>query len=684
MHESEPGWHDDPISIESEDRLGRVELAKRVAKLVGETYSRDSSVVHGLVGPWGSGKSSVLALVERQVEALDDNWVVVRFSPWATSDLSGLLSEFYGAIAEALPKKRSEAFKRGLAEAMSATAPLLNIAGGLLGTGAVGDAADKGAELLRREKSWASRFSEASEEFAKLDKKLLVIADDVDRLRGDELLDFLKLVRLVGRFPGMSYLIAYDEDGLLASIESAGAAVENNERARDFLEKFVQYPVYVPPLIESQVFALLNDALSTAISESSHRYSSESGRLSFAFAWTELLDSPRAINRFAAQIRLVLPLHSAGEVDLEDVILLTLLRLHAPSVYKAIGRQKSILTKARGKDDFDWTTIIDADLPIGIARALKEIVSRLFPATSPRGDDQVIGPRAANSDYFDRYFLQGIPEEDIADSWIRDAVTAADGGSPQFLDALLRSSTSDARLEVIFRKLHQLADWGEGATVTPIGALEAIVVHLGDLPRRTDSVLPGAYPLVRQWVGQMLLRLPEDISEAKVLELFGSAAAPDLRSLFLETAAFPGDVVAAPGVKDAAVSESLALVEIALDNARKGDSADSPEELEHWTVAHSIAPTEARALIARALDEGLNPDDLAARFVFVSRWRGSSAGVRVQIGGIHWEAAEDLLPDGFQVSAPPDLKFDDNDLTWGSRRKFAQVAFSQRKPTAES
>src|SRR5689334_7045311 len=95
-------WRDDPNSSASQDRLGRLELAKRVAKLIAETYSEESSVVHGLVGPWGSGKSSVLGLIEDEVATSDQGWVVIRFSPWATSDLYGLLAEFYAAVVGAI------------------------------------------------------------------------------------------------------------------------------------------------------------------------------------------------------------------------------------------------------------------------------------------------------------------------------------------------------------------------------------------------------------------------------------------------------------------------------------------------------------------------------------------------------------------------------------------------------
>lgn len=52
-------WRDDPIDDVCSDRLGRSKFAMNSAHLINDTHSDSSSVVYGLEGPWGSGKSSV-------------------------------------------------------------------------------------------------------------------------------------------------------------------------------------------------------------------------------------------------------------------------------------------------------------------------------------------------------------------------------------------------------------------------------------------------------------------------------------------------------------------------------------------------------------------------------------------------------------------------------------------------
>ena len=79
----------------------------------------------------------------------------------------------------------------------------------------VGDTASGAAEMagdaLQKQLSWDKAFQEASAELKDLDLPVLVIADDIDRLHGQELLALLKVVRLLGRFPGVHFLLAYDE-----------------------------------------------------------------------------------------------------------------------------------------------------------------------------------------------------------------------------------------------------------------------------------------------------------------------------------------------------------------------------------------------------------------------------------------------------------------------------------------
>jgi predicted KAP-like P-loop ATPase len=79
---------DDPITSKGEDRLNRDLFALQVAKVCKSVAEESSSSVVALVGAWGSGKSSLLALVAEDLRK--EKWSVAEFNPWLLSDIESL------------------------------------------------------------------------------------------------------------------------------------------------------------------------------------------------------------------------------------------------------------------------------------------------------------------------------------------------------------------------------------------------------------------------------------------------------------------------------------------------------------------------------------------------------------------------------------------------------------------
>ena len=94
-------WSDSPLRDEVGDRLDRAPFAARVAEVI--TRADIDSTVFGLVGPWGSGKTSLLNMIKAK---LPDSWQVRFFSPWAASDLNSLLAEFFSVVTLSFPQDR--------------------------------------------------------------------------------------------------------------------------------------------------------------------------------------------------------------------------------------------------------------------------------------------------------------------------------------------------------------------------------------------------------------------------------------------------------------------------------------------------------------------------------------------------------------------------------------------------
>src|SRR5688500_19334776 len=82
-----------PISGRKEDRFKRSSFADALARQL-LALPKDDSFVLGLTGPWGSGKTSVLRMVEEAV-ANKPEVVVLKFNPWLFSGTEHLVAHFF-------------------------------------------------------------------------------------------------------------------------------------------------------------------------------------------------------------------------------------------------------------------------------------------------------------------------------------------------------------------------------------------------------------------------------------------------------------------------------------------------------------------------------------------------------------------------------------------------------------
>ena len=174
---------DAPITSLSEDRLGRRAFAQALAAEM-ITAPATRGYVMGLTGPWGSGKTSILNMT---ADAIDGDAIVVQFNPWMFSGTEALVSSFFAEIGRQLDKRDSKL--KAIADKLAAYGHLLSPFASFIGAGtAVSGAADVLEKLASRPSIFDQR-QELRSMLEKLDKRLVVIVDDVDRLRPQEVLE---------------------------------------------------------------------------------------------------------------------------------------------------------------------------------------------------------------------------------------------------------------------------------------------------------------------------------------------------------------------------------------------------------------------------------------------------------------------------------------------------------------
>jgi predicted KAP-like P-loop ATPase len=205
-----------PIETEAQDRFGRAAFVRRVATgLIGRDGKKARGVVVGVVGAWGSGKSSVLNLLAADLAQREPKPVLVRFDPWLISGrddlVLALLAEMHAALAAA------PGLKEKAGQFLDAASPYISVLGRLGGAFVPGfsNTVDKGVEVIRERMKGPSGLQELKSAVARtlqdVPVPVVVLIDELDRLRDDEVRTVAQLVRAVADFPHVSYVLAYDQ-----------------------------------------------------------------------------------------------------------------------------------------------------------------------------------------------------------------------------------------------------------------------------------------------------------------------------------------------------------------------------------------------------------------------------------------------------------------------------------------
>ena len=237
---------DIPIQNSEEDVLGRAKLAESFSE---QLLSLDASegVVTGVLGPWGSGKTSFVNLVRPHLKKAGIE--ILDFNPWMFSGTEQLVESFFVELSAQLRGRDCRRFDE-LAEGLERYGEIFSGMGWLPVVGPwierlrlVMKPLAKLREL--RKEGITGRKGKVEKALADLTKPLVVVVDDIDRLTTPEIRAVFKLVRLTANFPNIIYITAFDR----ARVENALGGQEGIS-GRDYLEKILQWAIDLPEVPE--------------------------------------------------------------------------------------------------------------------------------------------------------------------------------------------------------------------------------------------------------------------------------------------------------------------------------------------------------------------------------------------------------------------------------------------------
>lgn len=232
---------DNPIIFPEEDTIGRTRFAKAFAKQIVSLDASKGSVV-GVLGAWGSGKTSLLNLARNELNHTDIT--IIDFNPWMFSGTEHLMQFFFSELSAQL-RLQPELSKVG--DAIGTYGDIFSGMGWIPFVGPWIERGHKATEILSqvmkgRKDGIGIQRKKIENALKEFDKKIVVVIDDIDRLSTLEIRDIFKLVRLTANFPNIIYVVAFDRFRVEIALSEEGI------NGRDYLEKILQITIDIPPI----------------------------------------------------------------------------------------------------------------------------------------------------------------------------------------------------------------------------------------------------------------------------------------------------------------------------------------------------------------------------------------------------------------------------------------------------
>lgn len=516
---------DNPIRRVEDDALSRATTAEDFASL---TLALDCSegLVVGVLGKWGSGKTSFINMARVHLE--DAGARLLDFNPWMFSGAEQLVESFFIEIAAQL-KLRPE-----LAEIGKSIEDYGESFSGLVWVPLVGPWIERargagklfGKMLQHRKEGTGGRRQKVTDALLQLDKPIIVVLDDIDRLSTQEVRDIFKLVRLTASFPNVIYLVAFDR------IRVEEALSESGVPGRDYLEKILQVAIDLPAIPDGVIVSQIAGALNSALDGIA-----DPGRFDESM-WVDvmpeviqpLVRNMRDVRRYAAAVHGTVR-SLDGQIALVDVLSLEAIRVFLPDVFSLLPESVEALTKPQNfmlhyDDSSEQKAAIDRLLAAGGEQhaVVRSMITRLFPAAQRHigsggyGSDWLgrwlIARRVAHADmlrlYLERVVGEGLRAfTDAEQAWSKFGEAAA-------LDNFLRSIDRERLPDVISGFEHYTEQYTE-AQVVP--ASTVLLNLLPELPERRGGMLSLDPSLaVRRVVLRLLRRMDNPAVLAATVE----------------------------------------------------------------------------------------------------------------------------------------------------------------------
>lgn len=440
---------DNPIINKADDQLKRSGFAEELAKCI-LNYEYRESLVLGLYGKWGTGKTSIINMAIEEIENLsqgindESKPIVMKFNPWNYSGNQQLISQFFNELSNTIKYTNGSETLTKVGEKLELVSKFFTPLSLIPGFGVYTDVIQKmfgsGSEIVKglgdqKENDLITIKKETNDLLKGQSNKIIIIIDDIDRLNSEEIRQVFQLVKTVGDLNNTIYLLSFDKEVVVKALEKVQEGT-----GEDYLEKIIQLPFEIPLMSTSDVENIFIDKFNFLIKDLHTDNLDNDYFVSIYFNGIQPnLNSLRDVNRLCNSLSFGFSLLK-DEINIVDYLAITTLRIFTPNLYESIKNNKFLFTDASEStyrnhryDEYKQKyTDIKTQYIDELSFNVDEFLGTLFPKVKSYVNNTHYGEhwvkdwrkqrRICSPDFFDLYFQLTLPSTEISNSFMREAI----------------------------------------------------------------------------------------------------------------------------------------------------------------------------------------------------------------------------------------------------------------------
>lgn len=342
---------DRPIQKSSQDRLNRSTFSKYLARCMLD-HANPQSLVIGLHGGWGVGKTSIINMAIEELHFAASNLedqqkpIILNFSPWSYSGQNQLIYSFFRRLSSTLRNVDYLENKERIIHLLELYVSFFTH--------------QPIPKPLRTKRSWWHTLtgqhreeiyawesgrdltlvkSELNELLEKQQHKIIIIIDNISRIQPEEIKQMFQIVKSMGDYANTVFLLSYDKEQVVSAINKI-----DGSGALDLIEKVVQLPFAVPPILQQDIENIFADHLNAMLAQvQEESWNTEYWADIYYSSLKYFFDHCRDITRYINTLNF-------GYSRLKDIVnpvdffALTAIEVFEPDVYAGIRDNKDLFT----------------------------------------------------------------------------------------------------------------------------------------------------------------------------------------------------------------------------------------------------------------------------------------------------------------------------------------------------